>query len=631
MATPPKRLPVNPSPENIRKQAKRLARTRSIALSTAQHQLAREYGAQDWAELLRIIDRMRVGSDSLEGGVARPQPLPAAARARDRDAVRRLLAVGGLTQHDLNVALAHALWYGDEQSDWPLKQEIADLLLEHGADPDGQYGAAYGPIVLGLGECLQPRGLRYLIDAGADVAFPPVQTKYGLACPLSSWLSTYLRGRGDRKREGIDLLLAHDAHVPAEITPELLAIHRDDDGQLAALLDASPQLASRRLDRPPYIEAADLTLLHYACEFGADRCARLLAERGADVNDRSREGVTPLHLAARGASAATVRLLLDHGARPWLTDEKNLSPQQYAAQSQANPQRLEILDLLTRIEFDDDAFAAAVAALDAGDVERLAALLAEHPRLATARLASPSALTRGYFSSPTLLHFVANNPTRTPRMPPRVLDAIDAILDAGVAVDAVSDATHGGTTLALVASSAPAHADDAASAMIERLVRRGANPAAALSAAILHRFTDTARLLLRLGAPLDLLAAAGLGETDALRALLRANPPADGSRDHGASSAELLRAGWAAAMNGHAAALELLLDAGLNPNARLPRPYEPTMLHEAACFAHREVCELLLSRGADATIRDSQFHGTPADWARHAGHAQPAELLDPPP
>jgi len=31
---------------------------------------------------------------------------------------------------------------------------MADLLLEHGADPNGQYGSAgYGPIVFGAAEC----------------------------------------------------------------------------------------------------------------------------------------------------------------------------------------------------------------------------------------------------------------------------------------------------------------------------------------------------------------------------------------------------------------------------------------------------------------------------------------------
>lgn len=618
MSTPGKRLPVNPSSENLRKQAKRLARLESLTLAEAQHRLAREYGAPNWAELMRMVESMRQGADSLEHRGRRSEPLPEAARARDVDAVRRLLAEGGYTQHDLDAALAHALWYGDERADWERKKTIADLLLTHGADPNGQYGAAYGPIVLGLGECLQPRGLRHLVDAGADVAFGPVQTKYGPQCPLSSWLGTYVRGYNDRRREGIDLLLERGAQLPPGMTPELLAIHRDEDAGLRHAIASRPDLVSRRYDSLPYVEEVDLTLLHYAGEFGAGRCVRLLVERGANVNDRSKQGVTPLHLAARGADAATVRFLLDQGARPWLVDEQDREPRHYTEHKNGNPQRQAILELLTGIEFDDAAFREAVDALDAGDVERLRRLLREHPHLPAARLNSSSAMTRGYFSSPTLLHFVANNPNRVPHMPPRVLESIGAILDAGAAVDAGNDHPAGGTPLALVASSGPAHAEGLVPAMLELLVRRGADPARGLAAAVLHRFNDTARLLIDLGAQVDLLSAAGLGEVEALRGLLAVKPPA----------ADLIRAGWAAAMNGHAAVLDMLLDAGLDPNATLPRPYDPVMLHEAAGSGHREACERLLARGANSGIRDSQFHGTPADWARHAGYTELAEYLE---
>jgi hypothetical protein len=35
----------------------------------------------------------------------------------------------------------------------------------------------------------------------------------------------------------------------------------------------------------------------------------------------------------------------------------------------------------------------------------------------------------------------------------------------------------------------------------------------------------------------------------------------------------------------------------------------------------------LLQRGADPNIRDTQFHGTPAGWAHHNGHADVAAAL----
>jgi ATP-dependent Lon protease len=55
---PRKRLPENPSDENLRKQAKRLAKGEGLQLAAAQRQLAIEYGYQNWAELMEaVVDR----------------------------------------------------------------------------------------------------------------------------------------------------------------------------------------------------------------------------------------------------------------------------------------------------------------------------------------------------------------------------------------------------------------------------------------------------------------------------------------------------------------------------------------------------------------------------------------------
>jgi len=52
---PPKRLPSNPSEENLRKQAKRLASQEGLQLAAAQRRLAIEYGYKSWAELMRAV------------------------------------------------------------------------------------------------------------------------------------------------------------------------------------------------------------------------------------------------------------------------------------------------------------------------------------------------------------------------------------------------------------------------------------------------------------------------------------------------------------------------------------------------------------------------------------------------
>lgn len=280
-----KKLPVKPSLEHLQKQARRRQRQfPSLKLAEVQHQLAREYGCNNWAELAHVVETMLRGADQLVNVQKEVEALPKAARAVDLKTVRQILDEGNFTHHDLDAALAHALWYGDE-SNWEIRKAIADLLLAHGADPDGQYGSGYGPIIFGTAECLQPESLQYLIDAGADVTFPPIQTKYGPACPYSH-TGTYVRGRNERKHRYIDLLLQHNAWLPPEVTPPILAIHRGDAKQLAALLDASPDLCSRRFPDMPFgnMELRGATLLHCAIEFGEIECAEELLKRGADIN-----------------------------------------------------------------------------------------------------------------------------------------------------------------------------------------------------------------------------------------------------------------------------------------------------------------------------------------------------------
>jgi hypothetical protein len=52
---PRERLPEHPSEENLRKQAKRLARQEGVQLAAAQRRLAIEYGYRNWAELIRAV------------------------------------------------------------------------------------------------------------------------------------------------------------------------------------------------------------------------------------------------------------------------------------------------------------------------------------------------------------------------------------------------------------------------------------------------------------------------------------------------------------------------------------------------------------------------------------------------
>jgi hypothetical protein len=69
---------------------------------------------------------------------------------------------------------------------------------------------------------------------------------------------------------------------------------------------------------------------------------------------------------------------------------------------------------------------------------------------------------------------------------------------------------------------------------------------------------------------------------------------------------------------GHRELATWLLDMGADPNARCGGEADETALHSAAWNGDAGMVELLLGRGADPTIRDRQYGGTPAGWAATA-------------
>jgi len=80
---------------------------------------------------------------------------------------------------------------------------------------------------------------------------------------------------------------------------------------------------------------------------------------------------------------------------------------------------------------------------------------------------------------------------------------------------------------------------------------------------------------------------------------------------------------------GHAEIVRLLLDAGEDPNRYNPVGCHShsTPLHQAAWAGHMEVVRLLVKRAARLDLKDVLWHGTPTDWARHAGKTEIESFL----
>jgi ankyrin repeat protein len=104
-------------------------------------------------------------------------------------------------------------------------------------------------------------------------------------------------------------------------TPAMAAAGVGDLACLRALVDAS-SLSSRRgaSDDDDVVvnghKRNAWTPLCYACKGGHLECVSFLLERGARVDDETKEGATALSLAAREGHADVVRLLLRSGADP---------------------------------------------------------------------------------------------------------------------------------------------------------------------------------------------------------------------------------------------------------------------------------------------------------------------------
>jgi ankyrin repeat protein len=111
------------------------------------------------------------------------------------------------------------------------------------------------------------------------------------------------------------------------------AVRAGDSARVQSLIDADPSLAifaAAMLDQTDRVEtqlAANRSLvsavstdgwtpLHLAAFFGAEATARLLLNKGADVNARSTNAMQnlALHAAAAGGHAAIVKLLLERGS-----------------------------------------------------------------------------------------------------------------------------------------------------------------------------------------------------------------------------------------------------------------------------------------------------------------------------
>ena len=135
------------------------------------------------------------------------------------------------------------------------------------------------------------------------------------------------------------------------LSPVLYALYNGKSDLVEPLLDANPPLdvfdsaavgrtrgLEELLDGEPELATSwskdGFTALHLAAFFGQEEAAKILLERGAEVNVVARNPsivVTPLHSAAAGGHPGIVKLLLEHGADPNAAQDGGFTPLHSAA------------------------------------------------------------------------------------------------------------------------------------------------------------------------------------------------------------------------------------------------------------------------------------------------------------
>jgi ankyrin repeat protein len=276
-------------------------------------------------------------------------------------------------------------------------------------------------------------------------------------------------------------------------------------------------------------------------------------------------------------------------------------------------------------------FADALAALDAGDIDAMRALISADPTLVHARtnLEPPY----GYFSGATLLHHVAGNPDRDIPLPANIVDIARLLLDAGADVHARTLGRNGGDTLGLLVTSRRASDQGMSGPLIDLLVERGARldvtSEGVLDGPLANHAPRAAERMIELGAKADVLAAAALGRMDLLRAAFDGNGrliarPRRGGREMPEPDAIGL-AMLFAYVRGQHAAVEFLLEK--NGNWNMTGVNNGTALHRAAGNGDLEMVRRLVSKGAEVGARDAVFAASPLAWAAHNDHAEVVEWM----
>ena len=309
-----RQLPDRPNLRHLKDQARDLLEKGAAAtLSDAQFKIARLYGFASWpklkahlesleevGQLKQAIDRNDI--ERVKTMMTRNPALHRAPLGYGKDGPLTWVAECRVPREPPSpIRLEMARWMIENGSDvhqggdGPLMRAalgeripMMDLLVSYGADVNAEWHGFF-PIIFSPCESVDPEALKWLLDRGAN---PNCGNAGGRGTALDYVIGTYERSP-ERLSACIDMLL--DAGSTTKYNaPGVLELLRNQLDRLAEQLDTDSTLLHRRF---PELDCGSTgarrmllrgsTLLHVAAEFGNVEAARLLLDRGADVNARA--------------------------------------------------------------------------------------------------------------------------------------------------------------------------------------------------------------------------------------------------------------------------------------------------------------------------------------------------------
>jgi ankyrin repeat protein len=209
---------------------------------------------------------------------------------------------------------------------------MMELLVSYGANVNAAWHGTF-PIIFAPCETLDPGSLKWLLEKGADPNCCSPENWSGInyshaGTALGYAISSYTRD--PEKLSSCTQILLDAGGTTKYSIPSVLAILRGDLDGLIEQINSDSALTSRQFPELDFgatggrvLTLKNTTLLHVAAEYGQYEAARLLLNRGADVNARARiddtgiGGQTPIFHAATqfdDEGLLIAQLLIERGA-----------------------------------------------------------------------------------------------------------------------------------------------------------------------------------------------------------------------------------------------------------------------------------------------------------------------------